>query len=61
VVHGRVVLLYDDLAAPAVGISDRLLDLLDGFVLGQHTGDGEEAGLHDGVDAATHAGVFATL
>ncbi len=26
------------------------------FSRGKHTGDGEEAGLHDGVDAAAHAG-----
>ena len=32
------------------------LILRDGLVVGQDVGQGEEAGLHDGVDALTHAG-----
>ena len=43
-------------AALAVGLLDGLLDLLDGFIAGQHATDGEEAGLHDGVDTGAHAG-----
>ena len=31
------------------------LDLLDGLLARQHAGDGEEAGLHDRVDAPAHA------
>ena len=57
-VHGGVVLLDDGFAAFAVGLLDGLLDLLNGFITRQDAGDGEEAGLHDGVDAATHAGLF---
>ena len=55
-VDGGEVLLHDRLAALAVGLLDGLLDLLDGFFAGQHAADGEEAGLHDGVDARAHAG-----
>ncbi len=54
----REVLLHDGFAALAVGLLDRVLDLLDRFVLGQHAADGEEARLHDGVDTAAHAGRF---
>ena len=56
-VHGGVVLLDDLGALPGVGLLDRLLDLGDGLVGRQHAGDGEEAGLHDGVDAPAHAGL----
>jgi hypothetical protein len=37
-----------------VGLLDRLLDLGDGLVPGEHPGEGEEARLHDRVDAPTH-------
>ena len=57
----REVLLHHRLAALAVGLLDRVLDLLDGFILGQHAADGEEARLHDGVDAPAHARVFRHL
>ena len=57
-VHGFEVLLDDRLAAFAVGLLDGMLDLLDGLFARQDAGDGEEAGLHDGVDAAAHAGQF---
>ena len=40
-----------------VALLDRLLDLGDRFLARQDSGEGEEAGLHDGVDAATHAGL----
>jgi hypothetical protein len=56
VVHGGKVLLNHRFAALAVGLLDRFLDLRDGFVARQHAADGEEAGLHDGVDARAHAG-----
>jgi hypothetical protein len=35
----------------------RLLDLRDGLVAREHAGEGEEAGLHDRVDAPAHAGL----
>ena len=61
--------LIDDLAIPAhdlrpalaVGLLDRLLDVLDRLVARQHAGDREEAGLHDRVDARTHAGLLGQL
>ena len=55
-IHGGEVLAHDGLAALAVGLLDGVLDGGDGFVARQHAADGEEAGLHDGVDAAAHAG-----
>ncbi len=55
-VHGGKVLLHHGFAALAVSLLDRLLDSGDGFIAGQHAADGEEAGLHDGVDAPAHAG-----
>ena len=48
--------LHHRFAALAVGLLDALLDLVDGLVARQHAADGEEAGLHDGVDAPAHAG-----
>ena len=55
-IHRGVVLLHDRFAALAVGLLDGVLDGGDGLFARQHAGDGEEAGLHDGVDAAAHAG-----
>jgi len=60
-VHGGEVLLHDAGAALAVGLLDGVLDGFDGFLARQHTADGEETGLHDGVDAATHAGFLGHL
>ena len=40
---------------------DALLDLFDGFFPRQHTADGKEAGLHDGVDPAAHPGFFSHI
>src|SRR4029077_11501756 len=54
-INRGIVLLYDGLAALAVGLLDGVFDGGDGFVARQDAGDGEEAGLHDGVDAAAHA------
>ena len=49
----------DDVGAlPVVGLLRVLLDELDGLVLGEDAGDLEEGGLHDGVDAAAHAGLL---
>ena len=55
-VDGGEVLGDHGFAALAIGLLDGFLDLLDGFIAGQHAADGEEAGLHDGVDAGAHAG-----
>ncbi len=60
-VHRDIVFLHHVLALFAIGLLDRLLDLGDGLVFGQHAGDGEEAGLHDGVGAAAHAGFLRNL
>ncbi len=49
--------LDDRFTFAAVGLADRLLDLLDRLIARQHAGDGEEADLHDRVDAAAHPGV----
>src|SRR5208282_2481369 len=54
-IHGCVVLLNDGFAALAIGIRNRFLDGGNRLVPWQHAANGEEAGLHDGVDAATHA------
>ena len=55
-VHRGDVLLHHLLALAAVGLLDGVFDLLDGLLARQHAGQGEEAGLHDGVDARAHAG-----
>ena len=57
-VHRSKVLLDDCFAAFAIRFLDGLLDLVNGFVAWQDAGDGKEAGLHDGVDTAAHAGLF---
>ena len=41
----------------AVGFADGFLNGCDGLIPGHHPGQGEEAHLHDGVDAVAHAGV----
>ena len=53
-VDGGEVLLDDLGAALGVALLDRVLDARDGLVRGEDAGDREEAGLHDGVDAAAH-------
>ena len=53
-VDGGEVALHDRPATRAVGLLDRRLDVADRLVGGQHTGQGEEARLHDGVDAVAH-------
>ena len=57
-IHRREILLHDAFAALAVGLLDDVLDGGDGLFARQHAADGEEAGLHDGVDAAAHAGLL---
>src|SRR5262249_43183496 len=63
-VYRRVVLLDHGFTALAVGLLYGVLDGGDGLFAGQHAADGEETGLHDGVDAAAHArgfGDFVTI
>ena len=57
-VHRSKVLLDDCFATLAIGFLDSLLDLVNGLIARQDTGDGKETGLHDGVDSAAHAGLF---
>ena len=52
------VLLDNSVTLLTVGLLNGFLDLFNGFVTRQNAGDGEEAGLHDGVDAAAHAGLL---
>ena len=56
-IHRFEVLFDDGLAFFVVGLLDGFFDLRDGFLTGKHTRKCEEAGLHDRVDAAGHAGV----
>ena len=60
-VHHLAVPAHDLGPALAVGLLNRLLDLLDRFVARQDAGDREEARLHDGVDARAHAGALRQL
>ncbi len=53
-IDGREVLLENRLASFAVGLVNRVLDLLNRLVTRQDTRQGEEASLHDRVDAASH-------
>ena len=54
-IHGRVILLHHRITAAAIRFFNRLLDCVDRFLFGKHSADGEEAGLHDRIDAAAHA------
>ena len=54
-IHGGKVFLNDGIAALSVGFLNGALDGGDRFLARQHAADGEEAGLHDGVDAAAHS------
>ena len=60
-IHGIKVLHDNCFTAFAVGLLDGFLDLLDGLIARQDAANGEETGLHDGVDAAAHAGLFSDL
>ncbi len=57
-VHSREVFVHDGFTALAVGLLNGMLNRGDGFVPGQNLADSEETGLHDGVDALPHAGLF---
>ena len=60
-VDGLHVLLDDVFTLPAVRVANRLADRFDGFVARQNLRDREEADLHDGVHARSHAGVTRDL
>src|SRR6516162_3311271 len=60
-IHGSEVLLDHRFAPLAIGLLNGALDGGNGLVPRQHTADGKEAGLHDGVDAAAHTRPWATL
>ena len=57
-IHRGVVFLHHALTALAVSLLDSVLDGGNGFLARQHSADGEETRLHDGVDAAAHAGLL---
>jgi hypothetical protein len=46
------IALHHLLALFGIGLADRILDANDRLVPRQHAGDGKEAGLQNGVDAA---------
>src|ERR1035441_5917921 len=54
-IHCDKILLYNSFTTLAVGFLNSLLDLLNRFFARKHTADCKETGLHDGVDARTHA------
>ena len=55
-VHRGEVLVNDGLALAGIGFADGLFDLGNGLFAREHVGNGEEAGLHDRIDAPAHAG-----
>ena len=54
-IHSLDVLGHHFVTLLAVGLLDGFLNVADGFIGRNHTGEVEEAGLHDHVDAAAHA------
>ena len=54
-IDGGKILVHHRLAALAISFADGILDRRDRLFPGQHIADGEETGLHDGIDAAAHA------
>jgi len=60
-IHCGEVLLHHCLTPLAIGLLDGFLDLLNGFFTGQNAADGKEAGLHDGVQTPSHAGLLSHL
>src|SRR2546428_8531364 len=48
------VFLYDCFTTFAIGLLDALFDAFNGLFSRQDTADGEETGLHDGINAPTH-------
>ena len=61
VVHRGKVLLHDRLALLQVAVADRVLDGCNGLFMRQNARDVKKAGLHDGVDTDTHAGLAGYL
>ncbi len=57
-VYSRIVLLDNSIAAFAVGFFDRFLDLFNRLFFGQNAADGEEAGLHNRINALAHVGLL---
>ena len=57
-VDRRIVAFEQPAALAAVRLGDHLLDLCECRVGVDHPGDGEEARLHDGVDAPAHVGLL---
>ena len=55
------IALHDHIAVPAVRLFDRVLNRSDGLFSRQHTADGEEAGLHNGIDAPAHTSSLSHL
>ena len=49
--------LHDFIAFLRIRFANRILNRFDRVLRRQHAGDGEETGLHDGVDAAAHSAV----
>ena len=54
-IDGLEVLLHNGLTALAIGLLDALLDLRYRLLSRQDTAERKETGLHDRVDAASHA------
>ena len=54
-IDGREVFINDRLAFRAIRLVNRFLDLFDGLVAGQDTGQCEETRLHHGIDALAHS------
>ena len=50
------VFLHNLFALLSVSFANGIFNCLDGFIPRQHTGNGKEAGLHDGIDARSHSG-----
>src|SRR5205823_1482880 len=53
-IDGLEVVLDHGLTTLAIGLLDALFDLSNRLLLRQNAADGEETGLHHGVDASTH-------
>jgi len=60
-IHCFEVLAYNGFTLATVGLLNGVFNLCQGFFGRQNTADREEAGLHDGVDAAAHASGFSHL
>ena len=60
-IDGLKILADHGFALAGIGFADRLLDMVDCGVAWQHAGNGEEAGLQDGVDAGAETGIAGDL